>query len=55
MVEHVQSTCKLTSATDDILIIYKDNIACTNHLKLSFIKDDATKHIVPKFFSHEPL
>lgn len=50
------STCKLTSTTDHIPIIYEGNTACINQLKLGFIKGDTTKHIASKFlFSHKQL
>lgn len=50
------STCKLTSATNHIPIIYEGNIACINQLMLGFIKGDSTKHIASKFFfSHKQL
>ncbi|GKB52412.1 hypothetical protein Tco_0903165 [Tanacetum coccineum] len=32
-------------------VVHEDNAACIAQLKDGYIKDDRTKHILPKFFS----
>ena len=46
---HVRSTCGLHSTIDEPTIIYEDNAAYIEQIKMSFIKGDNTKHIVSKF------
>jgi len=40
----------LSSRKMKLTIIYEDNSACITQLKEGYIKEDRTKHILPKFF-----
>ena len=54
LIQHVHSSCQLSSIVGIPNIIYEDNEACIRHIREGFIKGDKTKHIAPKFFfTHE--
>lgn len=45
---YMWSACKLSS--EDVLVIYQDNVACIPQFKGGYVKGDKIKHISPKFF-----
>lgn len=54
LIQHVRSSCQLSSIAGIPNIIYEDNEACIRQIREGFIKGDKTKHIAPKFFfTHE--
>ena len=48
--QHIQKSCGLSSIKDILTILFEDNVACIAQIKGSYIKEDRTKHILPKFF-----
>ncbi|XP_059639554.1 uncharacterized protein LOC132281919 [Cornus florida] len=54
MIQHIRTTCGLSSIKESSTILYEDNAACIAQMKEGYIKSDRTKHISPKFFyAHE--
>ena len=50
MIGHIQSSCKLSSVTTNLTVIYEDNSAYISQIQKGYIKGDKTKHTSPKFF-----
>ncbi|KAI5675212.1 hypothetical protein M9H77_06162 [Catharanthus roseus] len=47
-------SCGISSRERVPTPLYEDNVTCMAHLKERYIKEDRTKHILPKvFFTHE--
>ena len=54
VIHHIQSTCRISSNSDILTVIYEDNVACITQLRGGYIKGNITKQILPKFFyTHE--
>ena len=54
MIQHIRESCGLSSIKGNLIILFKDNIACIAQIIGGYIKGDRTKHISPKFFcTHE--
>ncbi|XP_056842908.1 secreted RxLR effector protein 161-like [Raphanus sativus] len=54
MTQHIRSDCGMTDDKGPT-VMYEDNAACIAQLKDGYIKEDRTKHILPKFFSTHEL
>ena len=50
IIQHIRSSCGLTSEKMAPTPLHEDNAACIVQLKEGYIKGDRTKHISPKFF-----
>ena len=50
IINHIHKTCGLSYQREVPTILYEDNTACIEQLKVGYIKGDRTKHISPKFF-----
>ena len=54
IIYHIQNTCGFSLSTGMPTPILEDTAACIAQIRESYIKDDKTKHISPKFFyTHE--
>ena len=54
MIQHIQESCGLPFAKDNLTTLFEDNAACIAQINGGYIKGDITKHISPKFFyTHE--
>ena len=54
MINHIQSTYRISLSSNIPTVIYEDNDAYIAQLRGGYIKRDRTKHISPKFFyTHE--
>ncbi|XP_074374274.1 secreted RxLR effector protein 161-like [Apium graveolens] len=54
VIQHIRESCGLSSISDNPTVLFEDNSACIKQLKEGYIKEDRTKHILPKFFhTHE--
>ena len=54
MIQHIQESCGLSSIKGNPTILFEYNVTCIAHIIISYIKEDRTKHISPKFFyTHE--
>jgi hypothetical protein len=49
MINHIQQSCDIGSI-ESPTIIYEDNSACVTQMQTGYIKNNITKHIVPKLF-----
>ncbi|CAL9219226.1 unnamed protein product [Arabidopsis halleri] len=49
MTQHIRSNCGMDEEKGPT-VMYEDNVACIAQLKDGYIKEDRTKHILPKFF-----
>jgi hypothetical protein len=53
MIDHIIRSCGI-GAVDTPIIIFEDNSACVTQMELGYIKNNMTKHIIPKlFYPHE--
>ncbi|GJX71857.1 zf-CCHC domain-containing protein [Tanacetum coccineum] len=48
--QHIRESCGISSDQESPIDVHEDNAACITQLKDEYIKDDKTKHILPKFF-----
>lgn len=48
--QHIRATSDLPT-TDDLIILYEDNVSCVAQIKERFIKCVRTKHVPPKYFA----
>ena len=53
IITHIRGTSGLSSTTEEPTLIYEDNAACIEQMKLGYIKGDNKKHISPKFFYNQ--
>ena len=54
MIQHIRESCGLSSIKGDLTTLFENNVACIAQIIESYIKEDRTKHISPKFFcTHE--
>ncbi|XP_059663813.1 secreted RxLR effector protein 161-like [Cornus florida] len=54
MIQHIRTTCGLSSIKESLTVLYEDNEECIAQMKEGYIKSDKTKYILPKFFyAHE--
>jgi hypothetical protein len=53
VINHIQVSCGI-EPIESPTIIYEDNVACIAQMHSGYVKNNVTKHIIPKlFYRHE--